>query len=86
MRNLPVQVTLLDDVIVHKPQSADARGGQVEGCRGAEAAEADDEDACVGEAGLAGKAVELGEQELAGVARGGGGWGEECSCFGGRIG
>ena len=53
MHDLAVQIRQLDDIAVDEAERMDAKGGEVERCRGAEAAEADDQDARGGDGRLA---------------------------------
>ena len=74
MHNLAVEVRQLDRVAVDEAERVDAEGSEVEGGRGAEATEADDEDAGVRNGGLAADG-DRGKEGLAVVAGG---------CEGGR--
>ena len=65
--DLPLQVRLVDDVGVDDPERADARGGEVERRRRAEAARADQQDARVEQLELA-LLADLGDQQVARVA------------------
>ena len=67
MDDLPLEVRLVDDVRVHDPERADARGGEVERGRGAEAARADQQHARVEQPQLA-LLADLGDQQVAAVA------------------
>ena len=66
--DLALQVGLVDDVRVHDPERADARGREVERGRRAESARADEEDARVEDALLA-VLADLGDEQVPAVAR-----------------
>ena len=68
MRDLPLQVRLVDDVGVDDPELADPRGGEVERGGRAETAGADQEDLRVEQLLLA-LLADLGDQQVARVAR-----------------
>src|SRR5436305_1110419 len=68
VRDLPLQVRLVDDVGVDDPERSDPGGGEIERRRGAETARPDQEDARVEQLQLA-LLADLRNQEMAGVAR-----------------
>jgi len=67
IEDLPLQVGEIDLVGVGQRQPADARRGEIEGCRAAEAAGADDERGCRAQPFLPLDA-DLGEQDVPAVA------------------
>ena len=68
VRDLALEVRLVDDVCIDDPDPADARGREVERGGGAEPARADEQDARVEQAQLA-LLADLGDQQVPAVAR-----------------